>query len=353
VTRSDKTRLPRAVARRSPASARVPASPTRAERRAAKARGLRRGLPRTLRPTRAGWVFFAFTFGVGLAALNTGNNLLYMIHTLLLSFLVLSGVFSESALRGIRVRRILPAELVAERPGQVALEITNGQTRILSFAIVVEDCVRIAGDERVVTGRAFALRVGPGEREQRSYTFLPATRGLLEFTGVRVATRFPFGLFSKAMWLDLTGEIVVFPALDPVDVRGVRGGQPREAERAGARGGASAEASGLREYARGDSLRRVHWRASLRRDELLVREPEQEQQHEVTLRLATRGAKPGDAFEREVRRVASEVAVHLADGRRVSLRTDDTAFLAGSGARQRALLLGYLATAAPEAEPAP
>jgi len=309
--------------------------------------------PRTLRPTRAGWVFFAFTFGVGLAALNTGNNLLYMIHALLLSFLVLSGVLSESALRGIRVRRLLPAELVAERPGQVALEIRNEQPRIPSFAVVVEDCVRIGSDSRVVTGRAFALRVAPGEREQRSYTFLPATRGALEFTGVRVATRFPFGLFSKAMWLDLPGEMLVFPALDPVDTRAVRGGQPREAERAGASGGASAEASGLREYARGDALRRVHWRASLRRDALLVREPEQEQQHEVALRLTTRKPPHGDAFEREVRRVASEAAAHLADGRRVALRTDQTAFLPAEGARQRALLLGFLATVAPDAEPPP
>jgi uncharacterized protein (DUF58 family) len=212
--------------------------------------------------------------------------------------------------------------------------------------------VRVGRDARVVTGRAFALRVAPGAREQRSYTFLPAARGALEFTGVRVATRFPFGLFSKAMWLDLPGEMLVFPALDAVAVHAAQGGQPRHAERAGGRG-ASAEASGLREYARGDALRRVHWRASLRRDELLVREPEQQHQHDVLLRLTTRGASPGDAFEREVRRVASEAAARLADGRRVALRTDQTAFLPGAGARQRALLLGFLATVAPDTEPSP
>ena len=61
--------------------------------------------PRTLRPTRAGWAFFAITFGVGFAALNTGNNLLYLVLSLMLAFLVLSGVLSESALRGIEVRQ--------------------------------------------------------------------------------------------------------------------------------------------------------------------------------------------------------------------------------------------------------
>ena len=81
--------------------------------------------PRRLRPTRAGWSFFAITFGVGFAALNTGNNLLYLVLALMLSFLVLSGVLSESALRGIAVRRRLPRELYAGAasrvvPGEVA-----------------------------------------------------------------------------------------------------------------------------------------------------------------------------------------------------------------------------------------
>ena len=81
--------------------------------------------PRRLRPTRAGWNFFAITFGVGFAALNTGNNLLYLILALMLSFLVLSGVLSESALRGIRVRRRLPREFQAGAASRVVLEIEN------------------------------------------------------------------------------------------------------------------------------------------------------------------------------------------------------------------------------------
>jgi uncharacterized protein (DUF58 family) len=304
--------------------------------------------PRTLRPTRAGWIFFAFTLGVGLAALNTGNNLLYMIHALLLSFLVLSGVLSESALRGIRVRRILPAELVAERAGQIALEIVNQQPRIPSFAIVAEDFVRLDAHEHAATGRAFALRIGPGERETRSYAFAPSRRGALEFSGVRVATRFPFGLFSKAMWIDLPQSAVVYPALDPVSTQAGRASEPRHAEQAGGSGGAAAEAASLRPYAPGDAFRRIHWRASLRRDALLIREPEQDRRREVAVRLATRGVAPGDAFERDVRRAASEIAAYLAAGARVSLRTDVAAFPPGEGARHRAVLLAFLATAAPE-----
>src|SRR5439155_14259560 len=71
--------------------------------------------PRRLSPTRAGWCFFALTFGIGFAALNTGNNLLYLVLSLMLAFLVLSGVLSESALRGVVLRRRLSRELYAER----------------------------------------------------------------------------------------------------------------------------------------------------------------------------------------------------------------------------------------------
>jgi len=101
--------------------------------------------PRKLRPTRAGWWFFVLIFGVGFAALNTGNNLLYLVLSLMLAFLVLSGVLSESALRGISVRRRLPRELFAEAFCSVGLEITNRQQRVPSFAIVVEDRAAAAG----------------------------------------------------------------------------------------------------------------------------------------------------------------------------------------------------------------
>ena len=95
--------------------------------------------PRSLRPTRAGWCFFAITLGVGFAALNTGNNLLYLVVSLMLAFLVLSGVLSEAALRGIRIRRRLSPEVFAGRENSVTLLVRNEQKRTPAFAISIED----------------------------------------------------------------------------------------------------------------------------------------------------------------------------------------------------------------------
>lgn len=314
------------------------------------ARRLRRWLkpPRTLRPTRAGWAFFALTLGVGLSALNTGNNLMYMVLSLLLSFLVLSGVLSESALRGIRVRRRPPTEIFAERPAQVVVEITNDQRRVPAFAVVVEDLVGPDVDAAAPAGRAFALRIGPGETETRSYALTAERRGPLRFAGMRIATRFPFGLFSKAMVVEDVRSTLVYPALDRVAVLPPSGGDRLQGETSSGRGGNSPETGGLRGYASGDPFRRVHWRATLRRGALLVRDQEQERSADHLVRLATEGAIEGPGFENAVRRAASEVVAHLSDGFRVGLRTDAAKIPAGQGIRHRRELLNALATVEPD-----
>ena len=304
--------------------------------------------PRTLRPTRAGWVFFALIFGVGLAALNTGNNLMYMVLSLLLSFLVLSGVLSESALRGIQVRRRSPGELFAERTTYLAVEIHNDQKRVPAFAVVVEDLVGPTIESAVPGGRAFALRVGPGETETRSYALTPAERGSLRFAGFRVATRFPFGLFSKAMIIEEPRQTLVYPAIDDVPALVIPGSVPRRGESHGGQGGGSPESAGLRSYGPGDPYRRIHWRATLRRGQLLVRDQEHDRHAQHTVRLRTRGAREGEAFEADVRRAAGEVVVHLRAGYQVGLRTDSSYLAPADAPAHRTALLTLLAEVQPD-----
>ena len=311
---------------------------------------LRRALrpPRRLRPTRAGWVFFGLVFAIGFAALNTGNNLLYLVLSLLLAFLTLSGVLSESALRGIRVERRLPFEWVAGRGARVVLEISNAQRKTWAHAIVVEDLGQAPGDasERVL-GRAFALLIEAGKTESRSYRFEPPKRGELRFARFRVITRFPFGLFAKSLELDREAFIVVYPRLTVQRPPTRRIGDPRGLREAPGRGSLSTEVTGLRNYARGDAPRRIHWRASWRRGQLLVRETEGRAGGEALVELRTHGAAQGDAFEQAVERAASEAEAGLRAGLRVALRTDDAAFAAAAGDVHRARLLGYLALVEP------
>jgi uncharacterized protein (DUF58 family) len=308
---------------------------------------------RTLTPTRAGWVFFAFTLGVGFAALNTGNNLLYLVFSLMLAFLVLSGVLSESALRGIEVSRRLPREVYAGAPNAVRLELRNTLGRVGAFAIVVEDRVfSEAGDPSPrateTAGRVFTLRVAAGERVARRYALTPERRGILEFAPLRISTRFPFGLFVKSRMQDLGGQVLVYPALNDERPQAAHFDATQEGELEHFGSATGSNVAGVREFQPGDPLRRVHWKSSLRRGSLLVLQQDDERDAEVEVELITRSrpraAEREDAgFEWRVSQAATEVVTHLDAGLRVGLRTDAQRIDAASGARQRERLLAFLA----------
>ncbi len=308
--------------------------------------------PRRLHPTRAGWIFFALTFGVGFAAINTGNNLLYLVLSLMLSFLVLSGVFSESALRGVTVERRVPGELFAGAPASVGLEIRNTKQRIAAFALVVEDLLlpeaEPPGARPHPAGRVFVLRMPPGGSEMRLYRLSPERRGELGFAGFRLSTRFPFGLFSKALTIDAPQTALVYPAHEPGVAPPVELERPGAGRPAGTERSAGGEASGLREHRAGDAVRRIHWRASLRSGRLVARELERERDAEAEVVLRTRGIPPGERFEQAVRRAASQAVALLEAGTSVSLRTDAVRLAAGSGPGQRRAILRFLARVEPE-----
>jgi uncharacterized protein (DUF58 family) len=304
--------------------------------------------PRRLRPTRAGWVFCGLSFGVGFAALNTGNNLLYLVLALMLAFLVLSGVMSEAALRGIRVRRRIPRDLFAGSSTGVGLEISNHQPRVPAFAIVVEDRVIEAEQPERAAGRAFALRIDAGATELRFYQLSPTRRGVVKFVRFQVYTRFPFGLFSKSLSIDAPAESLVFPAVEPVRIPPNFGAARGGGESVAGPHGTGANAVGLREFRDGDSIRRIHWRSSLRHRQLFVSEVESENEAEIEVRLKTRGVRAGEPFEQRVSWAASEIVALLDAQNRVSLSTDDSCFPADSGTRHRARLLSFLALVEPE-----
>ena len=181
----------------------------------------------------------------------------------------------------------------------------------------------------------------------RSYRFRPQGRGEIEFRGFVVYTRFPFGLFSKSLRIEAPERALVFPALEAVQAPPHLGATPRAGDRPEGRGGAGAEVSGLRDYAPGDPVRRIHWPSSLRRNALVVREVRHQQQDEVEVQLRTAGQSAGERFETAVCWAASEVVAFLAAGSRVALRTDAERLPAHEGPAQRARLLAFLARVEP------
>src|ERR1700742_2505462 len=170
--------------------------------------------PRRLKFTREGKVFVGITFGVGFAAVNTGNNLLYLLLGMLLALIIVSGLMSELSLRDLTVVRRLPLRAQVGRPHLVEIEVFNHKGRVPSYAIEVEDLR--AGQP--ADKRCFFLKISPKSAQVAAYRRTPAKRGRDRHVGFRIATRFPFGLFEKSREVPAEGELIIYPAVDPIEL---------------------------------------------------------------------------------------------------------------------------------------
>jgi len=259
---------------------------------------------------------------VGFVGILTANNLLYVLLGMLLSLIIVSGLLSEASLRDIRVTRRLPQRAQVGRPHLVEVQVWNDKRRMPSYAIEVEDM----RSGQPADKRCFFLKVSPGSSQVAAYRRIPARRGLDRHTGFRVATRFPFGLFEKSRTFDEAGDLIIYPAVEPVHLAS-NGGQGQGEGGAMAHRGGGDDMLGVRLMREGDDPRDIYWRRSVGIGPNVVIERAREVRRHVRLRLDNcyAGAKPSEdflaAFERRVRDLASQAVAHLRRGECVRIQT--------------------------------
>ena len=73
---------------------------------------------RTIKPTRDGWWCLLVAVALGVAAINTGNNMLYLLVSALLALIVVSGILSEQSMRGLDLTGVAPDELYEGQPAR-------------------------------------------------------------------------------------------------------------------------------------------------------------------------------------------------------------------------------------------
>jgi uncharacterized protein (DUF58 family) len=293
---------------------------------------------RRLRLTREGRYFVGITIGIGIAAINTGNNLLYLLLGWLLSMIIASGILSDICLRGIRIRRTAPRRIFANRPFLMELEASNTKKRLASYSLEVEDVC----EGQTIDKRCYFLKIPEGKSQQTAYRHTINRRGLYTFEGYRIATKFPFGLFTKSRHEENSTQVLVFPATRSVPLPPPTGQRIGDnlTHKVGRRG----EFFGLREYRDGDDRRSIHWRSSARSDRLMVREYEDESQRRMTILVdnalpKSRGEAEDQALEDAISLCASLAQTYLERGYALRLIARGTLlpFAAGDMQTQRVL----------------
>jgi uncharacterized protein (DUF58 family) len=287
--------------------------------------------------------------GLGVAAVNTGNNLAYLLCAILLALITVSGMLSDLSLRGLRVTAVLPEEVYAGREAVVGAVVANPRRWLPACSVVLEALVPAggpAGRGRPGAGPASYLPYLPprGDRVCTWTAVLPR-RGRQRLPGVRLATRFPFGLFVKATGRLLEAEVLVYPALGRLPPEGLALLAAAGETPAGRRGRGH-DLHGLREYHPGDDLRLVHWPTTARTGVLTVRELEEETAQDTRIVLLGPGGDP-DRLEAGLSEAATLAVALLRAGAGVEVAGPGLAVPLGRGRGHARVVLAALALYAP------
>jgi uncharacterized protein (DUF58 family) len=281
----------------------------------------------------------AFTLGtvaVGFAAMNTANNLLYLLLGSMIGFISVSSWLSEQAIRDVGVERRVPRSATVGQDFRLTYEVTNHKRLLPSLAI-----------ELVETGlpnRAFVAHLGGRKTGSARSVNSFVRRGIYPLRTVTLSTSFPFGLFRKERDVELPAEVVVWPRTDRPVREPVTGGGRSQRTGVMARGapGARGEYRSLRGYRPGDDPRDIHWRSSARSANPVVREYEADGAETRWICLDTRES-PDEPAEVAVEVTAALLAAAATEQRAFALVAGDVVLAPGHGVAHMERALDILA----------
>jgi uncharacterized protein (DUF58 family) len=224
------------------------------------------------RITREGWIYLVGIFLVALPALNTGNNLLFLILASLIAIILMSGILSSITLSGIEMRLELPGHIFAAQPVRGIVELENEKLTLPSFSLRVEAAkTKGAPPAAMLETPVYFPYLPKHDRVQQVVPMIFPRRGVYRQEAFRIVTRFPFGFLQKARQVNLKTEALVYPSVGPSEeyleiLTGLQGALESLTK------GRGQDLYALRDYVPTDSARHVHWKASARYGSLMVRE---------------------------------------------------------------------------------
>src|SRR5260370_4079689 len=325
-----------------------------------------RGFP--IDVTTGGVVFAVILVIVAFAAWNTGNNLLFLVFSIMLSTLFVSWAAARATLRDLNVSARCPDHIFAGEPAEVLVTLRNTKRLLPSFSILVETQrpeqprtrgkrTRRAHFKRRTLG--YFIYVPHRAAAEQSIEQLFSKRGHVLVNGFEISTRFPFGFLRHRRRLGARDvDIVVYPKPEPVtdelNLLPLHTGQTPSLRR-----GAGNDLVLLRDYQPRDDLRHIDWKATARSRHLTVREFTAEDERRITIVLDTRLTDDIDEenfrirFESGVTQTASLVQHFIDERAEVCLVTGMERGRFGTGQEHLYACLSRLALVQPTLAPGP
>lgn len=303
-----------------------------------------------------GLLFLIFLVVIAFAAWNTANNLLYLILSAMLAFLVAANLIARISLADVSVQLRFPDHIFAGETASINVTLLNHKRFMPSYSLMIEalsesgedDDTEAQGESRADDAKERGVESNGGDKDKSKISnevnptalsrverpgagFAPASplgklayfvlvpaqssarqrvehkfmrRGRYPITGFRIATKFPAGFFKKWRRIDATGEIIVYPKPKALDdfyhTLPMLVGKIESHAR-----GFGDDLYAIRRYQASDHMRNIDWKATAKSMEMMVREHTREDEWRLTIVFDTslpttsndgeqRGYKPYD-----------------------------------------------------------
>jgi uncharacterized protein (DUF58 family) len=285
--------------------------------------------------SREGKRFILATLLTALAAFNTGNNLIYLISSMMFSILVISVAVLKMNLKGLTLRVSPEYPVFAKVPAVLEIAVTNKKRNLPSYSVKVSLPEALAGE-------SYFPGIPAQSELSQTVRVVYKKRGVYGFGDFYLSSSFPFIFLTQKISSTVREKVIVYPEITEVDASVTDLTKEGDAlSYSGTRRGE--EFSFIREFRYGDDRRNIHWKSSAKTTRLMVREYAVEEPKKLTVILDNLMPPDDRVFENAVSLAASLADRFLREGFYVRLFTCRKVVPFGSGSPHLFKILDILA----------
>ncbi|MHB8057887.1 MAG: DUF58 domain-containing protein [Desulfuromonadaceae bacterium] len=207
-------------------------------------------------------LYIIITLLIGFAAVNTGNNLLFLVVSGLLAFMSVTGLAGMYNIKKLIPDLHPPEEIYAGIPASFSLSVKNSKRFLPSFLIRLE----CRTDQAVVVPLVI-----PNSVCHAPVLITFSQRGEVPLGLITISSPYPVGFFTRYWRFEIDSKVTVFPA----PIATASGGSGEGAQSSGVvlhrERGLSGELERIYPYSGSEPLRMIHWKHSARSHDLLVK----------------------------------------------------------------------------------
>lgn len=215
----------------------------------------------SLKLSKAGFFYTLITIFIGVSAVNTGNNLLYVSLSFLLSFMWLSGVFAKLNLKGLEVFFYPPKESYARRKTLLKIFLRK-KGFFPSFLLTLKIRLSDSGKDLELTKKLPFFK----KEKELLLEFIPERRGEVKISELEISSPFPVSFFRRFLKIKVSMSFLVFP--EPKRCEFHKEGERRKGEDLSGIKEGVADFQGLSEFQAGTPRKFISWKTYAKWEEL-------------------------------------------------------------------------------------